>query len=59
MIILSEEERQKLLQEAIDNDDYFEEEELHTDCTVQVLRNKRTGEISVGWWRNGLKEMFM
>lgn len=30
----------------------FEEVELHTDCTVQVLKNLMTGEISIGWWDN-------
>ena len=30
----------------------FNVEELHTDCTVQVLRNSVTGECSVGWWEN-------
>lgn len=59
MIILSEEDKRKLIQEAIDNDDYFEETELYTDCTVQILENKKTGEISIGWWRNGLREMLM
>lgn len=34
---------------------FFDEEELHTDCTVQILRNTVTGEISVGWWENGGK----
>lgn len=31
----------------------FEEAEVHTNCTVQVLRNTLTGEVSVGWWENG------
>ena len=31
----------------------FDEEELHTDCTVQIWRNTVTGEESVGWWENG------
>lgn len=30
----------------------FDQEELHTDCTVQVLTNSVTGECSVGWWEN-------
>ena len=59
MIILSEEDKQRLMEEAIENDDYFEEEELYPNCTVQILRHKRTGELSVGWWRNGIREMLM
>lgn len=30
----------------------FDKEELFTDCTVQVLTNTVTGEVSVGWWPN-------
>lgn len=31
----------------------FDQEEIHTNCTVQVWRNSKTGEESVGWWENG------
>ena len=30
----------------------YDEEELHEDCTVQILRNTVSGELSVGWWEN-------
>lgn len=30
----------------------FDEEEIHHNCTVQILRNSVTGEYSVGWWEN-------
>lgn len=30
----------------------FDEEEIHENCTVQVLRNSATGEVSIGWWPN-------
>jgi len=30
----------------------FDKEELHTNCTVQILSNSATGEVSVGWWEN-------
>lgn len=30
----------------------FDIEELHENCTVQILRNSVTGEISLGWWEN-------
>ena len=30
----------------------YDEEEIHTNCTVQILRNSATGETSVGWWEN-------
>ena len=30
----------------------FDVEEIHENCTVQVLKNSITGEVSVGWWEN-------
>lgn len=30
----------------------FDIEELYENCTVQILKNSVTGEISVGWWEN-------
>ena len=30
----------------------FDEEELHDNCTVQILKNTQTGESSTGWWDN-------
>lgn len=31
---------------------FFDQEELFTNCTVQVLTNTVTGEVSIGWWPN-------
>lgn len=31
----------------------YDKEETFPDCTVQVLTNTATGEVSVGWWKNG------
>lgn len=30
----------------------YDIEEIHPNCTVQILRNSVTGEVSVGWWEN-------
>lgn len=30
----------------------FDKVEEYENCTVQVLTNTITGEVSVGWWRN-------
>ena len=30
----------------------YDQEEIHENCTVQILRNSVTGEESVGWWEN-------
>ena len=28
----------------------YDREEIHENCTVQVLTNSVTGAVSVGWW---------
>ena len=33
----------------------YDQEEVHHNCTVQILRNSVTGEVSVGWWENDNK----
>lgn len=33
----------------------FDIEEVHPNCTVQILKNSVTGEVSVGWWPNDNK----
>lgn len=30
----------------------FDIEEIYPNCTVHVLKNSVTGEVSVGWWKN-------
>lgn len=30
----------------------YDQEEIHENCTVQILSNSVTGEVSVGWWPN-------
>lgn len=29
----------------------FDEVEVHENVTVQILKNSKTGEVSVGWYR--------
>lgn len=36
----------------------YDIEEIYPNCTVQVLRNSVTGEISVGWWPNTDEEEY-
>lgn len=31
----------------------YDIEETYPNCTVQILRNSVTGDVSVGWVRNG------
>lgn len=30
----------------------YDQEEIHENATVQILRNSITGEESIGWWEN-------
>lgn len=30
----------------------YDREEIHENCTVQVLTNTVTGDVSIGWWKN-------
>ena len=30
----------------------FDKETRIDNCTVQILENTETGEVSIGWWRN-------
>ena len=30
----------------------YDEEEIHENCKVQILKNSVTGETSIGWWEN-------
>lgn len=30
----------------------YDQEEIHENCTVQILKNSITGACSVGWWEN-------
>ena len=30
----------------------YNRREVHENCTVEILTNSVTGEISVGWWNN-------
>lgn len=31
---------------------WYDEQEVHHNCTVHILTNTKTGEVSIGWWRN-------
>ena len=34
------------------HDGIYDEETIYENCTVQVLHNSETDEVSVGWWPN-------
>jgi hypothetical protein len=38
--------------EAVSCSGLFDKEETYTNCTVQVLTNTVTGDVSIGWWQN-------
>ena len=31
---------------------FYDQREVYENCTVEILRNSTTGEVSVGWWEN-------
>ena len=31
---------------------FYDKEEIFENCTVQVLTNTATGDVSIGWWKN-------
>lgn len=31
----------------------YDQEEIHHNCTVQILSNSVTGDVSIGWWPEG------
>lgn len=35
---------------------FYDREEIIPNCTVQILTNTQTGEVSVDWWRNEQEE---
>lgn len=40
------------MNEEIQVTNLYDEEEIHTNCTVQIWKNSTTGEVSIGWWEN-------
>ena len=34
----------------------YDEEEIHRNCTGQIWRNSKTGEVSIGWWEENETE---
>ena len=30
----------------------YDECEIHKNCTVEIWKNSRTGEVSIGWYEN-------
>ncbi len=35
----------------------YDQEEFHEGCTVHVLMNSRTGDVSIGWWHGTIADM--
>lgn len=31
---------------------FYDQEETYSNCTVQILKNSKTGDLSIGWWKN-------
>ena len=49
----------KTMQEGsvVDEINVFDKCEVHENCTVQILSNSTTGEVSIGWWQETQEEI--
>ena len=36
--------------------EFYDQEEIYENCTVQVLTNTINGHTSIGWWQNPKEE---
>lgn len=45
------------MEPTIDSIGVYDKEEIIENCTVQILTNTVTGEVSVGWWRGSAEDM--
>lgn len=50
--IIGDVERMNVFEQVQVETNMFDKEEIYQNCTVQVLTNTVTGEVSVGWWKN-------
>ena len=41
------------MNEEIHANNVYDECEVHHNCTVEIWKNSRTGEVSIGWYENG------
>lgn len=48
---LTEQEKQDITEKAVKDGKYYDKVEVYENCTVEVLTNTKTGEVSVGWYR--------
>lgn len=39
-------------EEVVSAISFYDQVETYPNCTVEVLTNTHTGEVSVGWWKN-------
>ena len=48
----NEKKEPKLVKNVVTADNVYDECERHENCTVEIWKNSRTGEISIGWYEN-------
>lgn len=39
-------------EEVVSAISFYDQVETYPNCTVEVLTNTHTGDVSVGWWKN-------
>lgn len=42
----------KMVQNVVQAETIYDEYEKHENCVVEIWRNSKTGEVSVGWYEN-------
>ena len=47
-----EKQQPRLINNVVQADNEFDECERHENCTVEIWRNSKTGEVSIGWYEN-------
>ena len=47
-----EKQQPRLIKNVVQADNEYDECEVHENCTVEVWRNSKTGEVSIGWYEN-------
>ena len=60
MIILTEEEKQEIIEKAEADGNYYDIVERYENCTVEILRKSwDPDDVSIGWYRNSAKGVLM
>ena len=48
----NEKKEPKLVKNVVTADNVYDECEVHENVTVEIWKNSKTGEVSIGWYEN-------